>query len=207
MSRIAALALLVLAAGPGVAAFSGSAGHAVYGVAPRPVTPVSVAWRTTEPLARALDAWSNGRRPEALRWFRLAVGVAPRDSVAWHDLGVALFCASRYDDALDAFLKERFLMPNAPSASYGVGECEFALGELAEAERDLFVAVALAPREWEYWQALSEILRAEHREDGARAAQARATALRPRPYRTRWSPLDIQKAIATLRFPRITTFR
>jgi Flp pilus assembly protein TadD len=158
-------------------------------------------------MVHGLDAWANGRRPEALKWFRVAVGVAPNDSMAWHDLGVALYAASRYDDALDAFVKERFLVPLAPSASYGVGECELALGRLADAERDLLVAISMAPREWEYWQTLSEIFVAEHRDEAARAALARAVALRPRAKRVVWSHQTIERAILSLRIPPIAISR
>jgi len=186
---------------------AGASSQAVFGVAPRAVTPVSVSWRATPPLARGLRAWASGRRPEAQRWFRLAVGVAPNDPIAWHDLGVALYSESRYEDAFDAFIKERFLAPRAASASYGVGEAELALGQPLAAERDLVVAISLAPREWEYWETLADVYEAEHRDEAAKVARARAVALRPRPVHVRWSPFAINQAILSLRIPPTATFR
>jgi len=193
-----------IAAGP---SFGTAASPGGLGVAPRPVTPVSTSWNATEPLRRGINAWASGRRPEALKWFRLAVGVAPRDPIAWHNLGVALYGASKFDDALDAFIKERFLVPRDPSASFGVGECELAQGKPVEAERDIEVAISLAPNEWQYWQTLAEVFRAQHRDSDAALAASQSTRLRPRRWRVPWSAAVVERAIMTLRFPPTATFR
>jgi len=125
--------------------------------------------------------WANAEKKQALAAFRAAVKTAPRDPLAWHNIGVAILRTSTfYDDALDAFRHERFLSPTAPGAYFGMGECLMALDRPMEAENAFVMAVVECPSEWRYWSALAEALRAQGKRDTATVAERNAARLKPR---------------------------
>lgn len=176
---------------------------------PTPVRAAHVRWKASDPLARGIESWAAGKRAKALRWFEYAVHRIPGDPIAWHNLGVALYSASRFEEAHHAFRWERLLTPSAPSAWYGIGMCERVAGRLAEAENAFIVAVNQAPREWEYWHQLGEILTAQGKAAPALYASDRAARLRPRGapnhrFRGRWhtSIMGIKVPPIPTTFPR-----
>ncbi len=125
--------------------------------------------------------WAHAEKKQALAAFRAAVKTAPRDPLAWHNIGVAIMRTSTfYEDALDAFRHERFLSPTAPGAYFGMGECLMALGRPMEAENAFVMAVVECPSQWRYWSALAEALRMQGKKDAAKVAERNAARLKPR---------------------------
>jgi len=209
MTRIAAIfALLTMPA----ACFLPAACHAgtltrwsaqpQFSETPRPLAPVTVPWRASRPLTRGLELWASGRRDVATKWFEAAVHGLPGDPIAWHDLGVAYFCASRFTESHMCFQHERFLYAISPSALYGMAMCQMKMGRPDLAENDLAMALAEAPREWEYWHRFAEALAAQGKNEAAAVAGRNAAALKPRIRRPVWGLKGVATAIATLRFPR-----
>ncbi len=168
-----------------------------------PARAVHARWKAGDPLARGIEAWAAGKRERALRWFELAVHRTPADAIAWHNLGVALYTASRFDEALTAFRWERLLTPSAPSAWYGIGMCLRTAGHHADAENAFIVAINQAPREWEYWHRLAEVLTAQGKSTPAAAATRRAAELKPREGLTPRSRRRIHTSIMQVRIPRV----
>jgi len=173
---------------------------------PRYVTPVYVSWKGSPPLIRGCELWASGKRAKALVKFKQAVYVSPQDPIAWHNLGVAYFVFHQYEESFMAHIQERFLSPTAPSAWYGIGRAHYMLGRYPEAENAFVMAVVEAPRQFEFWRELALALRAQGKVDSARVAEANAARLMPRVLLSPWTPVGIQKVIASLRFPAITTF-
>lgn len=161
------------------AAMLACAGTAQAGV-PRAVYPVNVPHSGTPALKRAVDLWANAERGPALKGFREATQVAPRDAMAWHNLGVALQLDKQYEKGLDAFTHERFLSPTSPGAYFGMGECLLALTRTPEAENAFVMAVVECPSEWRYWKALAGALRLQGKNEAAAMAERNAARLKPR---------------------------
>jgi len=174
---------------------------------PRYVTPVYVSWKGSPQLIRGCELWASGKRAAALVKFKQAVYVSPQDPIAWHNLGVAFFVFGRYEESLRSHIQERFFSPTAPSAWYGIGRAQYMLGRYPEAENAFVMGVVEAPRQWEYWRELGMALRAQGKIDSALVAEANAARMMPRILLSPWTPVGIQKAITTLRFPPVTTFR
>ncbi len=170
---------------------------------PRPLVTVNVPWRASKPLTRGLELWASGRRDLATKWFEAAVHGLPGDPIAWHNLGVAYFTASRFTESHMCFQHERFLYAVAPSALYGMAMCQLAMGNPKLAEDDLAMALAEAPREWEYWHRFAEALAAQGKGEAAAVAARNAAALKPRIRRPVWGPGGVETVIASLRFPRM----
>lgn len=176
-------------------------GQPEFTAAPRPLAPTHVAWRASRPLTRGLEMWASGRRDLATKWFEAAVRALPGDPVAWHNLGVAYFCASRFDESFMCFQHEKFLYVVAPSALYGMAMCHMARGKPELAENCLAMAVAAAPREWEYWHRFAQALALQGKVEASRVAADRAARLKPRPRLRRLGVRGIENSILTLRFP------
>ena len=178
-------------------------GQPQFSATPRPLTTVAVPWRASKPLTRGLELWASGRRDLATKWFEAAVHDLPGDPVAWHDLGVAYFCASRFEESYRCFQHERFLYMVSPSALYGMGMCQLALGNPKLAEDDFAMALAAAPREWEYWHRFSQALAASGKHEAAAVAARNAARLKPRVRQMAHGVKWVERAVLTLRFPAI----
>jgi predicted Zn-dependent protease len=81
------------------------------------------------------------------------------------------------------------------------------MGNPKLAEDDLAMALAEAPREWEYWHRFAQALAAQGKHEAAAAAARNAAALKPRIRRPVWGLGGVATAIATLRFPHMPTAR
>ncbi|MEK7474500.1 MAG: tetratricopeptide repeat protein [Candidatus Coatesbacteria bacterium] len=207
MTRTAAFCacLLILA----IVAASARAGGTVakygnqpqFSSSPRPLTAIQVPWRASRPLTRGLELWASGRRDLATKWFEQAVHELAGDPIAWHNLGVAYFCASRFEESYMCFQHERFLYMVAPSALYGMGMCQLALGHASLAENLFAMALHEAPREWEYWHRFGQALAASGKHEAAAVASRNAARLKPRIRLMPRGVKGINASILTLRFP------
>jgi tetratricopeptide (TPR) repeat protein len=168
---------------------------------PRPLTAIQVPWRASRPLTRGLELWASGRRDLATKWFEAAVHELPGDPIAWHDLGVAYFTASRFQESYMCFQHERFLYMVSPSALYGMGMCQLAMGHSSLAEDDFAMAIVEAPREWEYWHRFSQALAASGKIQAAAVAARNAARFKPRVRPTPRGVKGIERSVLTLRFP------
>ena len=203
MRRTLLLCVMFLAGNVGYADGGSSARFPKFTSSPVPIRAANVRWKASVPLGRGIKSWAMGRHPEALRWFEVAVHRVPGDPIAWHNLGVAYFSASRFDEAMVAFRWERFLTPAAPSAWYGIGMCSRASGQLVDAENAFIVAVNQAPREWEYWHRLGEVLTAEGKIHPARSAFSQSARLKQRDGWVRRSRYPLHVSIMDVRIPTI----
>lgn len=172
---------------------------------PVPVSAANVGWKASRSLSRGIEAWASGKRAHALLWFEDAVHRSPADSIAWHNLGVAAYCASRFEEAHRAFTWQRLLNPSAPTAWYGLGMCEQAMHRLPEAANAFIVAVNQAPREWEYWHRLGVVMALQGQPVPAAYAADRAARLKllyewPRRYGLR---SRVHASIMGVKIPRI----
>jgi len=108
-------------------------------------------WRTTEGLCRHMltinprsaqvhndlgnELTDQGRLPEAIEHFRLALEANPNSSMAHNNLGVALAELGRIEEAIPHFQEALRLNPRYASACNSLGAARVRQGQLAEALR------------------------------------------------------------------------
>jgi arylsulfatase A-like enzyme/Flp pilus assembly protein TadD len=137
------------------------------------LNPRAQAFHTT--LARALG--EDGRRAEALRYYREAVSRWPADPTLLHDLAVAAREAGELDEALRAERAALSLDPDNAAAHDGVGLLNVAAGRPAEAIASFQRALELDQGNPAYAVNLGNARNAAGDRTGAREAYERALSI------------------------------
>ncbi|HXT23010.1 MAG TPA: tetratricopeptide repeat protein [Thermoanaerobaculia bacterium] len=114
-------------------------------------------------LGRLAD--QRGDAAAAETHYRAALAAAPDDLLALLGLGNAAARGRRYDDALALYRRAAAAHPGSPEAFANVGAAELALGQVANAERDLRHALALDPEQPQAKRNLALLLARRNRLD------------------------------------------
>ena len=114
----------------------------------------------------------------AERYFRSAIAYSFNEGGYYNDLGVVLQARGRYEEALRVFRAALALTPQAQATRVNIAHCLMAAGDLtaAEAEARAYIAAHPGP---EAWTLLSQVHRAQGRDEDALTAAAEALKLAP----------------------------
>jgi serine/threonine-protein kinase len=121
----------------------------------------------------------DGRRAEAVGFFRAAVALRPRSPGARNSLGVALLGQGDVDGAVAACRRASELQPDVALAHYNLGVALLEKGDLDGAVAACRRASELQPEDADAHTNLGNALRGKGDLDGAVAAYRRALALQP----------------------------
>jgi tetratricopeptide (TPR) repeat protein len=116
--------------------------------------------------------------PEAIKSFRRALELAPRNALARYNLALVLRRADRLQEAIDELGRVLAVEPR-PEAHYTLGIIYWHQGDLEKAVRALRAAVAAEPRYADAHYTLGAVLKARRDWDGAATSLGHAIALRP----------------------------
>lgn len=116
---------------------------------------------------------------EAERYFRKAIGIALSEGAYYNDLGVVLQQQGQYPEAIRILRAARALEPEMTAVRANLVRGLMAANDLAEAEREARVYVA-ADANAESWTLLSQVQRAQDRNDDALASAKSALDCEPK---------------------------
>jgi Flp pilus assembly protein TadD len=115
----------------------------------------------------------------AVAQFQSALTIAPQDSTAHYDLGLALKLKDRLADAVAEFRKAAELSPDQPDVHYSLGITLWQMGQFAEAEAELRAATKVKADYAEAYYTLGTVFRQDNKLEEAAAALRQAIALDP----------------------------
>ena len=122
--------------------------------------------------ARAMQALRAGRFEDAIAAYRASLAIEPKAADGWYNLGYALRCTRRFEDAVEAYataLQHGIARPEEVRLNRAMILSEF-LDRPDEAEAELRTAIAVAPQFTAALLNLGNLL-----EDRGAAAAAQAT--------------------------------
>lgn len=114
----------------------------------------------------------------AERHFRSAVAFSLDDGTYYNDLGVVLQARGRFDEAEKVFRAAIALLPNIGVARVNLVHCLMAARKFEKAEAEARVYIAAAPSP-EAWTLLSQVQRAQEKNEDALVSAATAMKLSP----------------------------
>jgi tetratricopeptide (TPR) repeat protein len=121
----------------------------------------------------------EGRREEALQWFRHSLEISPTSASAHLNLGATEFALGNLGAAETAYRRARELNPDLRDLHYSLGAVLEARGNLAEAEEVLHEGVVREPTSHETYYILARVRASLGNSDQAIADYERAIALKP----------------------------
>src|SRR5689334_22514255 len=121
---------------------------------------------------------AQNKMDEAERHLRSAVAYSLDDGGYYNDLGVVLQARGAYPEAIKVFRAALALMPQAGQVRVNLARCLQSAGEYAEAETQAQAYVKAEPSP-EAWTLLSQIQRAQERNEDALVSAANALKLAP----------------------------
>ena len=121
---------------------------------------------------------AQNKMDEAERHLRSAVAYSLNDGGYYNDLGVVLQARGAYPEAIKVFRAALALMPQAGQVRVNLARCLQSAGEYAEAETQAQAYVKAEPSP-EAWTLLSQIQRAQERNEDALVSAASALKLAP----------------------------
>ena len=125
----------------------------------------------------------QGRHAEAVASYRVVLEIEAGYTLAYAGMGMALFGAQRYDEALEAMEQALFLQPELPTAGalqLHMGRAARELGRLDAAAEHLRRAMESEPRNVEPLFDLAKVRALQQRYEEADQLLQRARQLRPR---------------------------
>lgn len=117
--------------------------------------------------------------PEAERYFRSAIAYSFDEGGYYNDLGVVLQTRGNYEEALKVYRAALALTPQAQATRVNIAHCLMAAGDLAAAEAEARAYIAAHPGP-EAWTLLSQVQRAQGRDEDALAAASEALKFAPK---------------------------
>ncbi|MCR6633134.1 MAG: tetratricopeptide repeat protein [Magnetospirillum sp.] len=130
-------------------------------------------------MAAGNAAWAAGRVDEAAAAFAHAALLAPDQTQAHSNLGVALRRMGRVEAAVASYGRALALSPDDPALHSNLGNALRALGRLEQAEHHLSLAHAAAPDQPSFAYNLALVIRDRHRSAEARERMAALAAADP----------------------------
>ncbi|MBS0384923.1 MAG: tetratricopeptide repeat protein [Proteobacteria bacterium] len=121
---------------------------------------------------------AQNKMEEAERHLRSAVAYSLNDGAYYNDLGVVLQARGAYPEAIKVFRAALALMPYAAQVRVNLARCLQSAGDYAEAETEAEAYVKAEPSA-EAWTLLSQIQRAQDRNQEALVSAANALKLGP----------------------------
>ncbi len=116
---------------------------------------------------------------EAERYFRKAIAIALSEGAYYNDLGVVLQQQGQYPEAIRVLRAAIALAPEAPAVRANLVRCFMSADDLAQAEREAR-AYAGADPSAESWTLLSQVQRAQDRNEDALASAKAALDCAPK---------------------------
>ncbi len=121
---------------------------------------------------------AQNKMEDAERHLRSAVAYSLDDGGYYNDLGVVLQARGAFPEAIKVFRAASALMPQAAQVRINLARCLQAAGEYADAETEALAYLKAEPSP-EAWTLLSQIQRAQERNEDALTSAANALKLAP----------------------------
>jgi Flp pilus assembly protein TadD len=121
---------------------------------------------------------AQNKMDEAERHLRSAVAYSLSDGAYYNDLGVVLQARGAYPEAIKVFRAALALMPYAAQVRVNLARCLQSSGDLAQAENEARAYLKAEPSA-EAWTLMSQIQRAQDRNEEALVSAANALKLAP----------------------------
>lgn len=123
---------------------------------------------------------------EAERYFRKAIAISLSEGTYYNDLGVVLQAQSQFPEAIRVLRAAMALSPEVGAVRANLVRCLISTNDLAEAEREARAYVGVEPSP-ESWTLLSQVQRAQDRNEDALASAKAALDLAPKPRGLRYN--------------------